>query len=154
MSAGKAVAATVCACVLAGCGGNGGRRMPDVGALPLAAGSNIVARATECDRGSNAYCAIDLVVVNPRYRNSWQLIAGERRSLGAHRWTATHAGNGDQSAADSPSGKLRVTYATAYGDLKDSELGWIRRPQSIALALSRTLFDRAAAMSVTLEVGS
>ena len=54
----------------------------------------------------------------------------------------------------SPGDKLRVTYATAYGDLKDIELGWISRAKPISLALSHAIFDRAAAMSVMLEIGS
>ena len=47
-----------------------------------------------------------------------------------------------------------MTYATAYGDLKGIDLGWIKRSRTITLALSRALFDRASAMSVMLEVGS
>jgi hypothetical protein len=94
------------------------------------------------------------VVVNRRLPNSWALVAQERRSLAEDGWIADHANNGDEHAAASPGDKLRVTYATAYGDLKDIELGWITRARAISLALSRAIFDRAAAMSVMLEVGS
>ena len=141
------------ACALAGCGGNGGDRSPALGKLPLAPGSRVVARVQRCDHGQNAYCAWELVVVNRGYANSWDLVAGERRSLSVHGWTQTHADTGDEHAAQSPGDKLRVTYATAMGDLKDAELGWVKRSHAISVALSHTIFERAAAMSVLLELG-
>jgi hypothetical protein len=142
------------AVVLGGCGGNGGTRSPNLGGLPLASGSRVVAQARQCDPGSNAYCAIEIVVTSRSYRTSAELVAGERHTLGRRGWSAGSGPNGDEHAADSPGDKLRVTYATAYADLKDIELGWIKRSHAISLALSRTLFDRAAAMSLMLEIGS
>jgi hypothetical protein len=56
-------------------------------------------------------------------------------------------------AADSPGARLRVTFATALLDLKDIELGWIKRPRPISLALSRAIFDGEAAMSMNLVAG-
>ncbi|HWE34909.1 MAG TPA: hypothetical protein VG410_15560 [Solirubrobacteraceae bacterium] len=144
--------AVLAAGALAGCGG--GDRMPTVGRLPLAPGSRVVSQVRECNSGSNAYCAVELVVVNKRSTNSLALIAQERQALSQRGWTSTHATNGDEHAALSPGDKLRVTYATAYGDLKDIELGWISRAKPISLALSHALFARAAAMSVILEIGS
>jgi hypothetical protein len=47
-----------------------------------------------------------------------------------------------------------VTYATAAGDLLGSDEGWIKRPDPIILTLSRTMYQRASAMSVMLEAGS
>ena len=144
--------AVLAAGALAGCGT--AERMPTVGRLPLAPGSRIVSQVRQCDHGSNSYCAIELVVVNRRSANSAALVAQERRALKQRGWTITHANNGDEHAALSPGDKLRVTYATAYGDLKDVELGWISRSKPISLALSHAIFDRAAAMSVMLEIGS
>jgi hypothetical protein len=69
-------------------------------------------------------------------------------------WTGADADSGEQRAADSPGHKLRVTYATAYGDLKGIDLGWIKRSRKLTLALSRAIFDHAAAMSMLLEVGA
>jgi hypothetical protein len=146
------VVAVLAAGTLAGCGG--GDRTPSIDRLPLAPGSSIVSRVRQCNSGSNAYCAIELVVVNKRSANSLALIAQERQALTQRGWTNTHANNGDEHAALSPGDKLRVTYATAYGDLKDIELGWISRAKPISVALSRALFARAAAMSVMLEIGS
>jgi hypothetical protein len=155
MTAGRVVVVVALAAgALTGCGGNAGTRTPSLGSLPLTSGSRVVARARQCNAGANAYCAIELVVVDPSYRNSWALVAGERRSLAGHGWTADHANNGDEHAATSPGDKLRVTYATAYGDLKDIELGWITRSHTISLALSRQLFARSPTMSLMLEAGS
>jgi hypothetical protein len=155
MNAGRLVVVVALAAgAVAGCGGNAGLRGPNLGGLPLATGSQVVAQARQCDPGVNAYCAIQIVVVNPLYTSSSQLVAIERRSLQQGGWTIEHAGNGDEHAASSPGNKLRVTYATAYGDLKDMELGWIKRAHPISLALSRAIFGRVAAMSLMLEVGS
>lgn len=155
MSARRVVAVALAAGIgaLAGCGSDGGHRSPEVGKLPLAPGSKVVAQVRKCDRGQNAYCAVELVVVDRRYANSWKLVDGERQSLSQHGWTQTNADTGDEHAAQSPGHKLRVTYATAIGDLKDVELGWVTRSRAISLALSKTIFDRAAAMSVMLELG-
>jgi hypothetical protein len=155
MTAGRVVVVVALAAgALAGCGGNAGDISPDVGGLPLAEGSRIVSKVQQCDAGENPYCAVELVVVNPAYRDSGVLVVAERRTLARKGWTADHATNGDEHAAESPGDKLRVTYATADGDLKDIELGWIKRSHAISLALSHALFDRAAAISVMLEVGS
>jgi hypothetical protein len=154
MTAGRVVVAVALAAgALAGCG-NGGDRSPELSGLPLAPGSRIVANVKQCDAGDNAYCALELVVLSGRYRTSAALVAGEKKVLAQRRWITDHADNGDEQAAESRGDKLRVTYATAYADLKDIELGWIKRSHEISLALSRTLFDRSAAMSVMLEIGS
>jgi hypothetical protein len=154
MTAGRVVVVAVLAAgTLAGCGG-GGDRTPSVDRLPLAPGSTVVSQVRQCNSGSNAYCAIEFVVVNKGSDNSLALVAQERHALTQRGWTITHANNGDEQAALSPGDKLRVTYATAYGDLKDIELGWISRAKPISLALSHAIFDRAAAISVMLEIGS
>jgi hypothetical protein len=154
MTAGRVVTAVgaAAALLLAGCG-NSGNRSPAIGKLPLAAGSKVVAQVRQCDKGKNSYCSVELVIVNHGYGNSWALVSGERRSLSQDGWTQTHADTGDEHAAQSPGDKLRVTYATAMGDLKDVELGWITRSHAIAVALSHTIFERASAMSVLLELG-
>jgi hypothetical protein len=117
-------------------------------------GGRIVARVKNCDKGANAYCGWQLVVVDPRYRTSADLVVAEHDRLRRLGWTGADAETGDEHAADSPGHKLRVTYATAYGELKDIDLGWVKRDKAIGLALSRTLFDRSSAMSIMLELGS
>src|SRR6266568_2657202 len=86
---------------LAGCGGSG-VRSPDPGRMPLVPGSRVVERVRQCDKGTQAYCAIEAVVVDPQLRTSWQLIAAEQRLLAKRRWTPEDAINGDEHAAQSP----------------------------------------------------
>jgi hypothetical protein len=148
------VALTALAAVLAGCGSGGGRHEPSVTQLPLVGGANVVAQVRSCDRGKNAYCAIELVVVDHRYKNSTALLKEEHAELRKQGWTGGQGDFSEQKAADSPGHKLRVTYATAAGDLRGVDLGSIQRPRKITLALSRTMFDQAPAMSVLLEVGA
>ena len=65
-----------------------------------------------------------------------------------------HAQIGPERAADSPGDHLRVTYATATGDLQGVELGWIQRARPVTVALSRTLFDHTSALSILLQLGT
>lgn len=138
---------------LSGCGRGGEHRSPDLAGLPLVNGAKVVTRVQRCDRGANAYCAIQLVVVGSRYRTSTDLVRSERAHLGKLGWTTVNGDTGDERAAESPGHKLRLTYSTAYGDLRGIDLGWIKRPRRIALALSHALFYRASAMSLMLEAG-
>ena len=142
------------AAVIAGCGSGGGKHEPNLTQLPLVDGANVVAQVRSCDRGKNAYCAIEMVVVDRRYKNSTRLVEDEHSQLRKHGWTGGQGDFSQQKAADSPGHKLRVTYATAAGDLRGVDLGSIQRPREITLALSRTMFDQAPAMSVLLEVGA
>ena len=151
--AASAAVALLLAIALAGCGG-GSAKVPDVSGLPLVDGAAVVARAQECDRGTNAYCAVTLVVADPRYRSSVDLLKDERRHLHAVGWSLANGYTGNENAADSPRHKLRVTYSTAEGDLQGIELGWIQRPRNITLALSHSLFSRAASLSMMLEPGN
>jgi hypothetical protein len=139
---------------LAGCGQSGGPQMPDLTRLPLLSGARIVARVTRCDKGANAFCALELVVADPQLKSSDSMLLRERDRLRALGWSAAYADTGEQKAADSPGHKLRVTYATAYGDLKGIDLGWIHRSQKITLALSQALFSHSPTLSMMLELGS
>lgn len=137
---------------VAGCGGDAPRH-PSLSSVPLVGGGEVAARANACDAGANAYCALDVVVVNPHFKSAQDLVVNERRWLKRNRWILVSAQTGDEMAADSPGDRLRVTFATAILDLKDIELGWIKRPRGIALALSHALFDREPAMSMSLVAG-
>jgi hypothetical protein len=139
--------------VLAGCG-SGGVRSPDQTRLPIVPGTRVVERVRQCDQGTQAYCAIEMVIADSHMQTSWQLVRAEQRALAHRHWTTEEATNGDEHAAQSPGDKVRVTYATAYGDLQGIDLGWIQRAHGITTALTKVLFDRAAAISVMLEVGS
>lgn len=147
------MASTALVAALASCGGGNAARVPELSRLPLVSGASIVTQAKDCDRGANAFCALEFVLVDRSSRSSTQLLESEHRLLLASRWSGANGDTGEQHAADSPAHKLRVTYATADGDLKGIDLGWIQRPRSITLALSRTLFERVPALSVMLEAG-
>jgi hypothetical protein len=139
---------------LAGCGSVKGAPPPTADQLPLVPGAKIVEQATQCDKGSNAFCALELVVVDPRFKTSVDLVNAEHDFVHKAGWAGLGADTGNERAAESPGHKLRVTYATANGDLTGIDLGWIHRSRRIAVALSRTLFDHSSAMSVELDQGS
>ncbi len=139
---------------LAACGATASSRVPKLSALPLVRGAGILAQSRQCDTGANAFCGLELVVIDRGYRTADDVVAGERRLLLRTGWTGGDADTGDEKAADSPGHRLRVTYATAYGDEKGIDLRWIKRSQAITLTLSRALFDRAPAMSMMLETGA
>jgi hypothetical protein len=138
--------------VLAGCGGDAPRH-PSLSSVPLVPGGQVVVRANACDAGANAYCALDLVVVNPHFKSAESFVTGERRWLKHNRWLPVSAQTGDEQSADQPGGRIRVTFSTAALDLKDIDLGWIKRPRAIALALSHAIYDGSPAMSVNVVAG-
>ena len=140
--------------MVAGCGQSGSGNGPDLSRLPLVSGIRIVAQARQCDRGANAFCAVEIVILGPHFRSSTALLRAEHRLLKQRGWFGTGGDTSDEKAADSPGHKLRVTYATAYGDLKGIDLGWIKRSRRITLTLSDALFERYSALSLMLEGGS
>jgi hypothetical protein len=146
--------AVVAATAAAGCGSAGAGRSPQLSSLPLASGVQVMTNVRQCNHGSSAYCAIELVVLGPRYSSSRDLVLAERDRLRAAGWIGASPTTGDQLANESPKNKLRVTYATAFEDLKGADLGWITRSWPTISALDETLFSRRVAMSVLLEIGS
>jgi hypothetical protein len=139
---------------LVGCGASKPNRTPTARDVPLVPGAKIAAQVRACDRGARAFCSVDLVVVNQRYVSSDVLARDESHVLRKHGWSLADGDTSLQSAANSPSHKLRLTFATATGDLREIDLGTINRPWPITYALSSSIFDRAAAMSMRLEIGA
>lgn len=78
----------------------------------------------------------------------------ERAVLRAHGWTGASPQTGDEQADESPGHTYRVTYATAFGDLKGIDLGWIDRTRQVQQSLSSELFAGTPAMSADLQIGS
>jgi hypothetical protein len=148
-----ALLSTAMLVALGGCGDSSGGT-PDVARLPLPPGAQISLKVERCDKGANAFCAYELVVMSSTAKNSDALLKAEHALLLKNGWTGANADTGEQRAADSPGHKLRVTYATAFGDLKGIDLGWIKRSRKVTLALSRALFAHTAAMSMLLEQGA
>lgn len=93
-------------------------------------------------------------MADPRYPSSNAFVLGERNLLRAHGWTGASPQTADELADESPGHELRVTYATAYGDLKGIALGWIQRTRHIQRSLSSQLFAGTPAMSAQLQAGS
>ncbi|MBV8218880.1 MAG: hypothetical protein JO325_10480 [Solirubrobacterales bacterium] len=91
---------------------------------------------------------------NPRYDSSDVLAHQERKWLRQHGWSLADGDTSVQSGANSAGHKLRLTFTSAADDLQEIDLGIIIRPWPITYALSSSMFDRAAAMSMRLEVGA
>ena len=138
---------------LAGCGASQSRT-PSLGGLPLVAHARVTIDHRVCNPGANAFCALQLVVVADGYRTARELLGAEKALLKHHGWIPANAPNGLERAADSPGDKLRITYATASGDLQGVDLGWIRRSRDVTLALSRAMLAHVTALSMLLEVGT
>jgi hypothetical protein len=138
---------------LAGCGQGTSRRSLSLRQVPLVPGATIVTHTAQCDRGANAFCAIEAVVVDRSFNSSGALAASEDHLLHRLGWKSSAGDDGDEVAADSPGQKVRVTFATAIDDLIGIDEHWIRRSRSIEMALDRTMFDRTPAMSIMVEVG-
>ncbi len=111
--------------------------------IPLPAGTSVMAQVRSCDRGVNAYCALEVVIVGRRYQSSAVLRTAYQRQLTQLGWTAARGPDGNELAADSPGHELRLTYATAYGELLGIDSTWIERAAPISHSLSDILFDRA-----------
>jgi len=138
---------------LAGCGQGSSHRTPALGRLPLVRGARISVRVLRCDKGANAFCAWELVVVAPSFRSSEQLLRREHDRLLRYKWSGASADVTNEHAADSPGHKLRLTYATDYGDLQAIDLGYAKRSRKVTFALSRAIFDHKPTLSMLLEQG-
>lgn len=136
--------------MLAGCGQ--GTRLENA-QVPLVAGARVLQQIRRCDDGSHVFCALDMVVTDPYFQNGGQLLVSERRYLRHLGWSLEEGEIGQERSAISPGHRFRIIYATAAGELLALDLGWVQRPPPIALTLSRTLFDRQAAISLRVEAG-
>ncbi len=140
--------------LLAACGQSAATRTPSISSVPIVAGGRIVAQTRSCDKGANAYCAWQVVIADPRYASSLDLLASERSALVKRGWSRGGGDTGNEHGADSPGHAARLTYATAFGDLLGIDNGWIKRSWPVTLALSTAVFDRVPALSMLLETGA
>jgi hypothetical protein len=138
---------------LAGCGSGGSPGPVSLRQLPLIPGASVISETSRCDKGANAFCAIQAVIVDRRAHSSGALVENEHRQLHSLGWTTSAGDDGVEVAADSPGHKLRVTYATAINDLIGIDEKWIVRQRSIGLSLAQTVFSHIPAMSILLQVG-
>lgn len=150
-----AVVLTALGMGVTGCGSAAGAgSTPDLAGVPLVPGTRVLTSVRRCDRGANAYCALQLVIGARGYADSTALLHSERDHLKGLGWSIANADTGDEHAADSPRHRLHLLYATAALDLKDLDLGWIQRAPVIGRTLSKAMFDRTPALSLMLETGS
>jgi hypothetical protein len=138
---------------LAGCGTATHTKPLSVHQVPLIPGASIVTQATQCDGGSDPFCAIEAVVVDHHATSSGALVASEDRRLHQLGWKSSAGDDGDEVAADSPGQVLRLTFATGLDDLIGIDEHWIIRSPAITSALDHALFTKAPSMSIMLEVG-
>jgi hypothetical protein len=147
------VAVVVIVAVVAASGRGGTPRAIGLRNVPLPAGTRVATRVRSCDRGSNSYCALQLVIVGDRYPSSTALRTAYRQELSKLGWTTAKGPDGNETAADSPGHELRLTYATPYEDLLGVDSKWIQRTSAISHSLSAMMFDRAPALSIMLVRG-
>jgi hypothetical protein len=136
------------------CGGQG--NTPTVASLrevPLPAGSKVVWQTRRCDRGSDPYCSLQLVLAGPGYDSSAALRDAQRAVLKRAGWTSASGNTDAQRSATSPGGKLRMTLATSFNDLLSADTGTIELAPSVTRALSRQLFSRTPSLSATVQSG-
>jgi len=150
---GAVIGAAGATLVLAGCGG-GGDRVPSLHRLPLVPGLQVVTSQRVCNRGRNAYCALELVLQGRGYPSSIDLQRSERHLLKRRGWKKVNAPVGQELAADAPGDRLRVTYAAANMELEAVDLGWVKRSRKITLTLSREIFGHHSALAVLLQLGT
>jgi hypothetical protein len=140
--------------VIGGCSPDTGPRSPSFAKVPLAPHSHVLLKVRACNRGANAFCALEAVVIGSGYPSSNALLESETRLLRRLHWRRANADTGLQRAAYSPGGKLRLTYATAHGELEGIDLGWQQRRHAIEVALAHTLFVDRPALSLLVEEGT
>ena len=146
----SALAIALPALALAGCGQGSSIGAPK---LPLVTGAQVVQQARTCDKGQHVFCGLYLVVSDPLYRGSQALMSAERRHLQALGWSVGQGTIGQEQSAVSPDNSYRLTYATSDGELRAIDLGWVQRPSAVSLALAHAMFDRTAALEITVGAG-
>ena len=143
------------AVAVAGCGASTNSKDVALAQLPLVPGAKIVRQVKQCDRGAHAFCSLNIVIVDPLYHSSVSLLEAEHTWVHAAGWNGVGGDTGDETAAESPGHKLRVTYATAYGDLKGIDLGSDPAPaEDRARALARACSIARRRSASMLEAGA
>jgi hypothetical protein len=145
-----------------GCAWDAGDQVPALKALPLLSGTHLSLDHRVCDMGAHAYCALELVLAGSRYASSKELMHDEHHLLNSLGWHDVNAPSGWELEADSPGDKLRVTYATPYGDQLSIAFGWIKRSSMLRQALSQALVGHIVkgrrvstpAISMLLQLGA
>lgn len=155
MRAQALLAAIFSALAVAACAQSATHRRPlRIGGVPLVDGARVVAQARSCDRGVDAYCSLQLVVVGSGFRTGTDLLNAEEGRLRTLGWTSTQGDTPKERSADSPGHRLRLSLALAQDDLLSWDQTQARRRRPIARALAQTMFERVPALSLMLQTGS
>jgi hypothetical protein len=139
---------------LAACSPDTGPRSPSLAKVPLAPRSRVLLQVRACNSGANAFCALQLVLVGDGYATANSLLESEARVLHRLHWKRANADTGLERAAYSPGGRIRLTYATAHGELESIDLGWTKRRHPIEVALAHALFRNTPALALLVEEGT
>jgi hypothetical protein len=151
-----AVLAAGGALVVAACGAGSSPHSPAVAAVPLVPGTRIVGSVRRCDEGAHPFCARELILAAgpSHFEDSGVLEVAERRALRRAGWRRSEGDTYDESAAESPHNRLRVTYATAEQDLLSIDERRIARTPAITHQLAEMLFAGEPALSLLVQAGS
>lgn len=93
-------------------------------------------------------------MVDHNYKSARDFVVAERNLLKRRGWSTVAPPTADELAAESPGHQLRITYASAYGDLKGIDLGWMQRSLAVRHSLGEQLFAGAPAISALVQSGS
>src|ERR1700756_2169008 len=120
------------ALLVAGCGS--GRKL-DSPRLPLVSGARVVYREKSCDAGQHVFCGLEMVVADGRFTSAGALVAGEARKPQSLGWTLQQGEIDQERSALSPSGRLRIIYASAPQELLAIDYGWATRTPALITSL-------------------
>jgi hypothetical protein len=121
--------------------------------LPLVTGAHVVYQEKSCDTGRHVFCGVQEVVADRKFSSAGALVAGEARRLEREGWTLQQGEINQERSALSPSGRLRIVYASAPQELLAVDFGWATRTPTMISRLDRTLFNRTPAMLLVLQAG-
>jgi hypothetical protein len=150
---GAVAAGCALAALLTGCGPSARDRHIPSSATPLVPGARIVASAESCDPGKRAYCARDLVVIGPRYKDNFALRRAQRELYIHSHWTPGPGEVSVEQSATSPNGRIRATFARTNRELEAVAARQIRRPPAIVAALAQVTFSGVPGIAIVLEAG-
>lgn len=121
--------------------------------LPLVPGARVVYREKSCDPGQHNFCGIQLVVADEKFSSAGALATGEARRLQRMGWTLQEGEIDQERSALSPSGRLRIVYASAPQELLAIDFGWTTRTPALISSLDHKVLERTPAMLLVLEAG-
>ncbi|HZU59768.1 MAG TPA: hypothetical protein VE983_02315 [Solirubrobacteraceae bacterium] len=120
---------------------------------PLVSGARVVYREKSCDTGQHAFCGVQMVVSDRHFTSAGALVASEARKLQNLGWTLQQGEIDQERSALSPSGRLRIIYASAPQELLAVDFFWAMRSPALITSLDRTMLDRVPGMLLVLEAG-